>query len=380
MGKIENETEYEQGRKGKQYLLTFYEILDALFELGGSDLYGFYGGLKRYIDRKETDTGNEVIYNQKWVRGKMKLSDRKYYSRLKLLYNCGMIDIKKTFEVTFYIKLGDKNSKLQTKKIVYFSTLDGTNISVKSPKQIIEDELGFPKENIVITKTRNKTSYTIHNTPGDEFFKSTNCKLVEFRNYEEDMSKFRRGLNKKENVDNVDECGQFVDNSVDNQENNNKTKEKPSLHNEKVVSFHNEKINNNIIFKDSNNIILDSNKSNHSFIEQNEKELNELNKIKSNCQLKCFGEDEFFMEALIEDLYYSKEITCSKSELKPPVIRKRLSKLDYDVLRTSQMKYEQRQKDILDKGLDPIGDVMSYYKTITMNTLSSHQGNKTVFK
>lgn len=390
MTKIENGADCRQGKIGKLFLCTYFDVLDALNEYGSITLQGFHNTLRRYINRKEATKENEVIYNQKWIREKMRITDKIYYKNLKMAYNCGMLDIEKSIEITFYVTIDGEKSELQTKSFLFFSTITGLDIEIKDPKS----QLGFPKKSITITRFKSKTSYILNDTPGDEIFKNNNFKLVEFRNYDEDLERFRRGtdkkvrkVRKKDDVDNVDECGQNVDNFVDNQEKEVKKQEKPSLPMEKGGPLPMEKggplpmekVNNNIILDSFNNIILDSNNSNHSFKEQSENELNELNEIKSRCQLKCFGKDEFFIEALVEDLYYTKSITCNKTLLKQPVIRKRLLNLNYDILRTSQIKYKNRQKEHIEKGIEPVKDVMSYYKTVVINTLMGYYGNKDAF-
>ncbi|HYE11461.1 MAG TPA: hypothetical protein VEF53_14930, partial [Patescibacteria group bacterium] len=190
-----------EGRKEEiQYIKTEYDLLDELNRIGGCETLGYYSTIRRFINRKDNTKENQITYSQQYLASKMRLSNRKYYENLHLLYNVGLIDIDKIATVSFFINYNNGNANpLVSKSIVFFSTHDNINFSLKNIERYIKDNYPeYPSDLINIVKVEVNTHYVIHYIPPMDVYEKNNYKLVEYRRWDIDMAKFRRGKGKEE--------------------------------------------------------------------------------------------------------------------------------------------------------------------------------------
>jgi len=271
----------KEGRKNKKhYLYTEYDLIDNILEGLDSEHLGFYIALKRYIDRKNNTKDDQITYTQKYLQNKLNISSRKYYRYLHNLYNVGLIDIEKTATITFFVNFnieGKENPKV-SQTITFFSTLEGINLSLKGIENHIEN---YPTELINVIDVKINTSYLIHELPPMNVFEENKFKLKPYRNWQEDMAKFKRGKSKKNKID-----PSFQNEKV------------ASSHSEKVPSFQSEKVNNinklnNNINELSNNTINQSSNNSNRLIDDVDKDIEKSN-FKSYHQLieYCYLNDE----------------------------------------------------------------------------------------
>ena len=259
----------------KSFLITEFNIIDRINEYAGCETLGFYLSIKRYINRKDFEKENEVNYTQAWLSNKFNITNYKYYKHLHSIFNVGLIDIEKFIIVDFFINYNNEGKKnpLVRKKILYFSTLENKNINLKGNiENIIADKNPeIPLELINIVSVDHKTNYIIHDYPPIDIYEKNNYKLIPYREWDKEMSKFQRGENRSEkqlqNNKNSDNKNKKIPSS-DNQKN-------PPSDNQKYPSSDNQKVN--IIIETSNSIIESSNNTiNQSIENENKKEIDRL--------------------------------------------------------------------------------------------------------
>lgn len=90
-------SEIVRGRtKGYMTIENFIE--DGLLEIGSIDLAGFYGALKRFIDRRNDETGKAVMpWTIDMFCRKFKIGKQRFYKLSEKLWQVGLLDVEKEF-------------------------------------------------------------------------------------------------------------------------------------------------------------------------------------------------------------------------------------------------------------------------------------------
>ena len=187
------------GKQSKQYLITEYQLMDAILDHSNIETLGFYTTLKRFINRKDNTKDSQVTYKQSFLEKKMSIGHTKYYRNLKYLYNCGLLDQEKIITVKFFVNLNiaDTPNVLMDRSYVFFSSIDNVDIVLKNRlESFISEQENIPKEVIQIVESKILTQYIINEIPlyindGEPLV------LKEIRNYEEDLIRFRKKSVKK---------------------------------------------------------------------------------------------------------------------------------------------------------------------------------------
>lgn len=275
----------KEGRSNKQYINTNFDFIDAVNEYADCETLGFYVSFKRYINRKDNTKENQITYSQAYLEKRLNVGRTKYYRHLKTLFNAGLCDVEKIVEVKFFINynLEGKENPLVQKSIVYFSTLENIDISLKNNLESLINEYypEIPKELIKIVDVVNKTSYIFHDYPPVDILEKNDFKFMAYRDWDIIMNRFSSGKNiqnekiappsQNEKMGSQDEIDPPSQNKKEGASQNRKT---PPSQNRKV----------NIINILKNNIIESSNSIiNQSIIEMNEeKEIDERNQKDKN--------------------------------------------------------------------------------------------------
>lgn len=236
-----------EGRSNKQYINTNFDFIDALNRYADCETLGFYISFKRYINRKDNNKENQITYTQAYLQKQFNIGRTKYYRHLKTLFNIGLCDVEKIVKVKFFINynLEGKENPLVEKSILYFSTLEDIDISLKNNIENLINEYypHIPQELIKIVDVTNNTNYIFHDYPPIDILEANNYEFVQYRDWDIVMNRFSNSKN------------------TDTPPSQNK-KDPPSQ-NEKDPLSQNRKVNNiielnNNINKSSNNIINQS--------------------------------------------------------------------------------------------------------------------------
>ena len=236
-----------EGRSNKQYINTNFDFIDALNRYADCETLGFYISFKRYINRKDNNKENQITYTQAYLQKQFNIGRTKYYRHLKTLFNIGLCDVEKIVKVKFFINynLEGKENPLVEKSILYFSTLEDIDISLKNNIENLINEYypHIPQELIKIVDVTNNTNYIFHDYPPIDILEANNYEFVQYRDWDIVMNRFSNSKN------------------TDTPPSQNK-KDPPSQ-NEKDPLSQNRKVNNiielnNNISKPSNNIINQS--------------------------------------------------------------------------------------------------------------------------
>lgn len=273
----------KEGRTNKQYINTNFDFIDALNQYADCETLGFYISFRRYINRKDNTKENQITYSQVYLEKKLNVGRTKYYRHLKTLFNAGLCDVEKIVEVKFFINYnldGNENPLVQ-KSIVYFSTLENTDISLKNNIENLINEYypEIPSEIIKIVDVVNKTSYIFHDYPPVDILEANDYKFVVYRDWDIAMNRFSSGKNTQNNdatpPSQIEKMGNYQ-NEIDPSSQNRK---EGASQNRKTPPSQNRKVN--IINILNNNIIESSNSIINQSIEADEKE-SESNKIEQD--------------------------------------------------------------------------------------------------
>lgn len=244
-----------EGRSNKQYINTNFDFIDALNRYADCETLGFYISFKRYINRKDNNKENQITYTQAYLQKQFNIGRTKYYRHLKTLFNIGLCDVEKIVKVKFFINynLEGKENPLVEKSILYFSTLEDIDISLKNNIENLINEYypHIPQELIKIVDVTNNTNYIFHDYPPIDILEANNYEFVQYRDWDIVMNRFS-------NSKNTD-----TPPSQNRKEGASQNKKDPPSQNEKDPLSQNRKVNNiielnNNINKSSNNIINQS--------------------------------------------------------------------------------------------------------------------------
>lgn len=249
-----------EGRSNKQYINTNFDFIDALNRYADCETLGFYISFKRYINRKDNNKENQITYTQAYLQKQFNIGRTKYYRHLKTLFNIGLCDVEKIVKVKFFINynLEGKENPLVEKSILYFSTLEDIDISLKNNIENLINEYypHIPQELIKIVDVTNNTNYIFHDYPPIDILEANNYEFVQYRDWDIVMNRFSNSKN------------------TDTPPSQNK-KDPPSQ-NEKDPLSQNRKVNN--IIELNNNI----NKSSNIIINQSIEGSDEKDEINKN--------------------------------------------------------------------------------------------------
>ncbi len=93
-------SEIVRGRSRGGYLTVENYIEDGLLEIGSIDLAGFYGALKRFVDRRECVEGNTAMpWTVELFCSKFKIGKQRFYRLSEMLWQVGLLDVAKDFGV-----------------------------------------------------------------------------------------------------------------------------------------------------------------------------------------------------------------------------------------------------------------------------------------
>lgn len=244
-----------EGRSNKQYINTNFDFIDALNRYADCETLGFYISFKRYINRKDNNKENQITYTQVYLQKQFNIGRTKYYRHLKTLFNIGLCDVEKIVKVKFFINynLEGKENPLVEKSILYFSTLEDKDISLKNNIENLINEYypHIPQELIKIVDVTNNTNYIFHDYPPIDILEANDYEFVQYRDWDIVMNRFS-------NSKNTD-----TPPSQNRKEGASQNKKDPPSQNEKDPLSQNRKVNNiielnNNISKPSNNIINQS--------------------------------------------------------------------------------------------------------------------------
>ena len=172
-----------EGRSNKQYINTNFDFIDALNRYADCETLGFYISFKRYINRKDNNKENQITYTQAYLQKQFNIGRTKYYRHLKTLFNIGLCDVEKIVKVKFFINynLEGKENPLVEKSILYFSTLEDIDISLKNNIENLINEYypHIPQELIKIVDVTNNTNYIFHDYPPIDILEANNYEFVQ---------------------------------------------------------------------------------------------------------------------------------------------------------------------------------------------------------
>ncbi len=256
-----------EGRSNKQYINTNFDFIDALNRYADCETLGFYISFKRYINRKDNNKENQITYTQAYLQKQFNIGRTKYYRHLKTLFNIGLCDVEKIVKVKFFINynLEGKENPLVEKSILYFSTLEDIDISLKNNIENLINEYypHIPQELIKIVDVTNNTNYIFHDYPPIDILEANNYEFVQYRDWDIVMNRFS-------NSKNTD-----TPPSQNRKEGASQNKKDPPSQNEKDPLSQNRKVNN--IIELNNNINKSSNIIINQSIEGSD-EKDEINK------------------------------------------------------------------------------------------------------
>lgn len=257
-----------EGRSNKQYINTNFDFIDALNRYADCETLGFYISFKRYINRKDNNKENQITYTQAYLQKQFNIGRTKYYRHLKTLFNIGLCDVEKIVKVKFFINynLEGKENPLVEKSILYFSTLEDIDISLKNNIENLINEYypHIPQELIKIVDVTNNTNYIFHDYPPIDILEANNYEFVQYRDWDIVMNRFS-------NSKNTD-----TPPSQNRKEGASQNKKDPPSQNEKDSLSQNRKVNN--IIELNNNI----NKSSNIIINQSIEGSDEKDEINKN--------------------------------------------------------------------------------------------------
>lgn len=257
-----------EGRSNKQYINTNFDFIDALNRYADCETLGFYISFKRYINRKDNNKENQITYTQAYLQKQFNIGRTKYYRHLKTLFNIGLCDVEKIVKVKFFINynLEGKENPLVEKSILYFSTLEDIDISLKNNIENLINEYypHIPQELIKIVDVINNTNYIFHDYPPIDILEANNYEFVQYRDWDIVMNRFS-------NSKNTD-----TPPSQNRKEGASQNKKDPPSQNEKDSLSQNRKVNN--IIELNNNI----NKSSNIIINQSIEGSDEKDEINKN--------------------------------------------------------------------------------------------------
>lgn len=203
--KSNNGIKIKEGRSNKQYINTNFDFIDALNNYADCETLGFYISFKRYINRKDNTKENQITYTQSYLQKQFNIGRTKYYRHLKTLFNIGLCDVEKIVRVKFFINhnLEERENPLVEKSIVYFSTLEDIDISLKGnlEKLINKYYPEIPKELIKIVDVVNNTNYIFHDYPPIEILEANNHQFDKYRDWDIFMNRFSSSKNKDKDGD-----------------------------------------------------------------------------------------------------------------------------------------------------------------------------------
>lgn len=270
----DNGINIKEGRSKKQYINTNFDFIDALNNYADCETLGFYISFKRYINRKNNTKENQITYTQSYLQKQFNIGRTKYYRHLKTLFNIGLCDVEKIIRIKFFINynLEEKENPLVEKSILYFSTLEDIDISLKGnlEKLINQYYPEIPEGLIRIVDVINNTNYIFHDYPPIEILESNEYKFDKYRDWDIFMNRFSSSKNKDKDVDTPP--------SQNRKEGLAQNKKDPPSQNENHPPSQNRKVNN--IIELNNNIIEPSNAIINQSIEnpQNQENTNKNNK------------------------------------------------------------------------------------------------------
>lgn len=188
-----------EGRSNKQYINTNFDFIDALNRYADCETLGFYISFKRYINRKDNNKENQITYTQAYLQKQFNIGRTKYYRHLKTLFNIGLCDVEKIVKVKFFINynLEGKENPLVEKSILYFSTLEDIDISLKNNIENLINEYypHIPQELIKIVDVINNTNYIFHDYPPIDILEANNYEFVQYRDWDIVMNRFSNSKN-----------------------------------------------------------------------------------------------------------------------------------------------------------------------------------------
>ncbi len=188
-----------EGRSNKQYINTNFDFIDALNRYADCETLGFYISFKRYINRKDNTKENQITYTQAYLQKQFNIGRTKYYRHLKTLFNIGLCDVEKIVRIKFFINynLEGMDNPLVEKSVLYFSTLEDIDISLKNNLENLINEYypHIPQELIKIVDVTNNTNYIFHDYPPIEILESNNYEFVQYRDWDIVMNRFSNSKN-----------------------------------------------------------------------------------------------------------------------------------------------------------------------------------------
>lgn len=99
------------------------------------------------------------------------------------MFNIGLCDVEKIVKVKFFINynLEGKENPLVEKSILYFSTLEDIDISLKNNIENLINEYypHIPQELIKIVDVINNTNYIFHDYPPIDILEANNYEFVQ---------------------------------------------------------------------------------------------------------------------------------------------------------------------------------------------------------
>ena len=259
----------KEGRSNKQYINTDFDFIDALNNYADCETLGFYISFKRYINRKDNTKENQITYTQSYLQKQFNIGRTKYYRHLKTLFNIGLCDVEKIVRIKFFINynLEEKENPLVEKSIVYFSTLEDIDISLKGNLEKVINQYypEIPEELIKIVDVINNTNYIFHDYPPIEILESNKYKFDKYRDWDIFMNRFSSSKNTQK------------DNNTPSSQNEKvglaQNKKDPPSQNENHPPSQNRKVNN--IIELNNNRIESSN----TIINQSIKDFNKKDRL-----------------------------------------------------------------------------------------------------
>ena len=411
-----------EGRNRKQYINTEFDFIDALNNYADCETLGFYISFKRFINRKDNTKDNQITYTQKYLETKFNIGRTKYYRHLKTLFNAGLCDVEKTVEVKFFLNynLEDKKNPLVEKTLLYFSTLDDINISLKDNlEELIESNYPeIPKDLIKIVDVVNRTSFVFHDYPPIDIFEDNNYEIVAYRDWDILMNRFSSGKNSKKNVEketsNPPSQNKKDPSSQNRKEGGSQNEQHPSSQNEKEGDSQNRKdppsqnrnlniikeLSNtrielpNIITEPPNNIIESSNTRNevpnninqsispsidignnenmeieiegHTDISNNQ--MDSYNKTIRDCELGSIDESyrnavSHAIKLLFLDIENKNRIRIGENVIPSEMVRNDLNRLNYLVIEHAVNKFKEAS------GETEIRNKVAYLKTCIYNSI-----------
>ncbi|MBI9015032.1 MAG: hypothetical protein JEZ08_22565 [Clostridiales bacterium] len=187
------------GRKRpEQFMITDFDMMDAITEYSSIELLGFYIQFRRYINRATNTKDDQVTYKQTTLMKKFGIGNTKYYRLLKELYGVGLVDQEKILTVKYFVNhdIDGVKNELKVKVILQYSSIEKVDLDLKNKLSdyiAIQEEVSEQK--IKIVSSTAATYYLVNDYPEEEHFK--NGKLEKYRNFDDDLARFRKGKTKR---------------------------------------------------------------------------------------------------------------------------------------------------------------------------------------